>query len=1221
MANRVRFQSLVLAGFGRYDRATRFNLDGRSCTFTSANELGKSTFQAGLLATLFGPPGVRAKAAAFQSRYRSWHGPIAFSGQLDLTVNDEPWRIQQDFESLETKVWRLSNSDSGELRMHIRAKTARSGSEAEPYGQLLEDWLGLSDIALYEAMFAISQESTLSQSWRIDPRIASMVYGESVDRLDRTLHELFGRFRDISRNTREFQISVGSQGERNGRSDGRYDIVVARIAECETTLESTRARLQAIESYRNRLSELLSQCDQLRTDLSAVSRSLESWQAWIELESRLRPAVDSYERFRNLNEKCQQVTRPLNEARVRLVQEFAVFETAPPDVAERLEYYPLLVQAVTDAEARLQSADEQRGRLHEKLNGLVQRHAEEFGELRGRPDLADQVEELRLVLEETDGVQRRLDELMRSVDCDSMEHGAARQRRAELEPWRPFVTIDEAEFVRLRDWVEQFRRDHAEFEAIESTIASAADWIRQQDMSISSTVAERDELTRTRQNEELSLAASVSAMRSAIDRARDARERNARARGDAERRYVDFVGAPPNLPELWDRLCEVTGQASVEQRTMEQLRKFTRGLEQRTLWRRTLTCGGAAVVLACPLIDHHWLGWFAAVIAAALSASLHWLFRVSAADIGESRRLAQKHEAEFLRLVRQRDEITATLGNRFVVPPEREAEWRRLWPAYCREIAQCDVTEQALPGPQQIAEWVRQSTESETRLATHRRDTAALLAESEQSLMRARAERVRRQNELDRLNDQRGSHIERYFGAIDKWLDRPVHELMPPWSSVVQLLGADGTSVESVAQLVDWCRRADDPVWMRFRELCRELRELDAMLAPDPVQAAATEQAICDARAQLDELSRHSDRLAQAVAPFHSGTDPEWLREQRQRSDAMETAIAELELEIESLPSPELVCAELEQAEATLADAREQLAPILERFGQDSYRAASALMERDEVQAQLRELESQASEVLAESGFDSLEALAHEAGKAEGLVGSIRAESQELLSRSEELWNAVDAAPELAQQRADEYETRSTELQRSLDSAERERAELVATIRQLEADPNNDIAVVETELEHLRTERIELEQRRQVIAAEFHEANRLMQELQRVERTALEGRITAYFADFSRTPGRCIELDDDLRIRVRNEDGTRYDPDRLSHGARDQLYLAVYLAATASFNLPFILDDPFVNCDAERLAAIRSCWDRLIPDHQLILLSHNPQMAAWAPSLKMRDAA
>src|SRR5262245_15894895 len=135
MANRVRFLTLTIAGFGRYDRPTTFRLDGRSCSFTSPNELGKSTFQAGLLATLFGPPSVRAKAAAFQSRYRSWHGGLPFYGQLDFTVNDEVWRIRQDFDVLETKVWRLIK-DTSELRVHIGSRTGRTHADCDQYTRL-----------------------------------------------------------------------------------------------------------------------------------------------------------------------------------------------------------------------------------------------------------------------------------------------------------------------------------------------------------------------------------------------------------------------------------------------------------------------------------------------------------------------------------------------------------------------------------------------------------------------------------------------------------------------------------------------------------------------------------------------------------------------------------------------------------------------------------------------------------------------------------------------------------------------------------------------------------------------------------------------------------------------------------------------------------------------------------------------------------------------------
>jgi uncharacterized protein YhaN len=311
----------------------------------------------------------------------------------------------------------------------------------------------------------------------------------------------------------------------------------------------------------------------------------------------------------------------------------------------------------------------------------------------------------------------------------------------------------------------------------------------------------------------------------------------------------------------------------------------------------------------------------------------------------------------------------------------------------------------------------------------------------------------------------------------------------------------------------------------------------------------------------------------------------------------------------------------LSQAENELTEATEALAPLLEGFGQDVSRIAEALEERNRLRQRVNELESEAANVLAGSGFVSLQELAHEAGKAEGLVGTIREESQQLLATSEELWQAIDAPPELAHHRAAELKSQHDRIQNELTAVERERAELVATIRHLEADPTNDIAALEAQLNALAMQRLDLEKRRDQITSEFHEANRLMQELKRVERTALEGRISAYFADFSRTASRRIELDEDLRITVRNDDGTRYRPDQLSHGARDQLYLAVYLATTSGFDLPFILDDPFVNCDSERLAAIRSCWDRLVPNHQLILLSHDPQLAAWAPAIEMLEAA
>jgi DNA repair exonuclease SbcCD ATPase subunit len=1222
MANRVRFHSLTLAGFGRYDRPTRFRLDGRSCTFTSRNELGKSTFQAGLLATLFGPPGVRAKAAVFQSRYRSWHGPIAFCGELEFTVNGEPWRIRQDFDALETKVWRLSKDGAAELRVHFKSKGGRNQADSEQYSSLLRDWLGISDVLFYEAMFTISQESSLSASWQVDPRIASLLYGPAVERLGNSLHELFDRFRDISRNTREFQISVGSQGERNGRSDGRLDQVLTRIDEVGSSLQAARERVKSLSDHRHRLGELTARSDQLREQLAQTADSLENWRRWMDLESRLQPAVESYERLHELNEQCQQLTRPLAEIRTRLTgSDLSVFETIHADTHERLEYYPLLQQAARDAKERLTSTVDRAEQARSRLAQLEASLTSEFAHISGRAELADQVEELRLVREEITRVQTRLQQLTRSDDPGDEHRMALHRQRAELEPWRELSDKGDHHLTDLRTWVDTFCRRHAEFEATRAAAASTVAWLSEQDSAITNRNDQRDELARSRRVQEESLAAAATDARAAAERAHAAADQIAAARAELNRRYVDFAQAPANLIESWDRLHECEEQQATARQNIEQVAAECCSLDRRVLWRRVLTACGTSIAILCPILDYGWFGWVCATLATALIVSLRWLFRVNRAETAERRRVAQRSQADLLRLGPQREQLIAQLGSQFVVPPEREAEWRRLWPTYCRELQLLDANQRSLPTAQQIADWNRQAAQLDSQLEQHKSETLELLDEIDQALSRTRAERVRRQCELDRLEEQMQIHFGEYFAAADPY-DAIAWDALPAvWMPVLQLVRADAPHVLTVSDLIAWCRSLDDTAWWRFYESCRELRHLDAQLAPDPVELAALQSAIHQAREEFAALEEHDQRLTVAILPFTAETDVKWLRDCWNAYLTRHTELEAMQREQAALPDLDPLAAQLQEAEHELAEAARVLAPLLDRFDHDPGRVTAALAERQRLTEQARELDVRAATLLANCGFVSLEQLAHEAGKAEGLVGTIRAESQELLAKASELWQAVDAPAELARQRATQLDTSRTELQRELDVVERERAELVATVRHIETDPINDIASLETELASLTQERNDLERRRNQVAAEFQEANRLMQELKRVERIALEGRITAYFADFSRTANRRIELDEELRITVRNDDGTRYSPDQLSHGARDQLYLAVYLATTAGLDLPFILDDPFVNCDVERLAAIRACWDRLIPSHQLILLSHDPQLAAWAPSIEMAEAA
>jgi len=86
-------------------------------------------------------------------------------------------------------------------------------------------------------------------------------------------------------------------------------------------------------------------------------------------------------------------------------------------------------------------------------------------------------------------------------------------------------------------------------------------------------------------------------------------------------------------------------------------------------------------------------------------------------------------------------------------------------------------------------------------------------------------------------------------------------------------------------------------------------------------------------------------------------------------------------------------------------------------------------------------------------------------------------------------------------------------------------------------------------------------------------------------------------------------------VTVVEPDGSALAPSQLSKGAQDQLYLALRLAIgdliAEEVRLPFVFDDPFLNCDDERLAHIRTALDRLAAERQVLLLSHREEFAAW----------
>jgi uncharacterized protein YhaN len=114
------------------------------------------------------------------------------------------------------------------------------------------------------------------------------------------------------------------------------------------------------------------------------------------------------------------------------------------------------------------------------------------------------------------------------------------------------------------------------------------------------------------------------------------------------------------------------------------------------------------------------------------------------------------------------------------------------------------------------------------------------------------------------------------------------------------------------------------------------------------------------------------------------------------------------------------------------------------------------------------------------------------------------------------------------------------------------------------------------------------------------------------------------------TLGRYTGLDTDTDdkgvplLLARKADDRLLEISALSTGTRDQLYLALRLAALEQFMarrgpLPLVLDDLFVHFDDERTKAGLGVLDHLADTTQVLLFTHHAQVAAQATEVIAED--
>lgn len=321
--------------------------------------------------------------------------------------------------------------------------------------------------------------------------------------------------------------------------------------------------------------------------------------------------------------------------------------------------------------------------------------------------------------------------------------------------------------------------------------------------------------------------------------------------------------------------------------------------------------------------------------------------------------------------------------------------------------------------------------------------------------------------------------------------------------------------------------------------------------------------------------------------------------------------------------------AKTRQKAAELTEMEEELKarimPLLEAAGGDCQKAGQLWTAWRELCLRAEKAENAFGQILALEKVDTLEELEAKCDDAALKAQSYYQQRQALVAAHPGLAPLETAAT--PEQLETEYRKRQEEVARTrseLQALDGEIRRLTMELARLEGQEPINLAEAEESLAQLEAERAALEMECEALTLAYQELTAALQDFQGSYRLRLAEMTTAYFRELTAGQERRVELDENFQVKV-VIDGRPVTPAQLSYGARDQLFIALRLGIArllaADLVLPFIFDDPFLNCDAGRLAKIRRALEVLAQKRQLILLSHRADFAAWGIPVPVKTGA
>jgi len=363
----VIFEKLILQGFGPYRDTTTFTFTEGINSYIAANETGKTSMMAGLLATIFGLSHRRRAGDAFNlDRFRNWDQPAACRGELFLSSAGQRYQLQRDFDTHHVALWELPDGQ-GQHRLVVEGQhNPEARKPLRSYEEAVHRLLGISSQELFEATFFVAQP--LPEVSQISADLQGLLSGGQGASFQAALAALLAKLKNLTKYTGPSKLGVTG---RNMSKDGMLERLAEEIQMLQEQIAAGQQSADSLIEAQLQVRTVEEELGQARRDLEQQNSARQAWSGWQLLASQYVAAAKERANLESAILAVHKLTDALAELEKTLQEQYPEFAQTGPELSEELEKLVYLSHEIGQAAAAAGELQNCRQQQLEQQAGLA----------------------------------------------------------------------------------------------------------------------------------------------------------------------------------------------------------------------------------------------------------------------------------------------------------------------------------------------------------------------------------------------------------------------------------------------------------------------------------------------------------------------------------------------------------------------------------------------------------------------------------------------------------------------------------------------------------------------------------------------------------------------------------------------------------------------------------------------------------------------------------